>query len=760
MENNDTGLRELEEGKMITAIEKVLKAAKAEGRTALTEAESKAVLKAFGVPVVAEWVLATPEETVGKAAETGYPVVLKGLGSKLTHKTERGLVKLNLGDAASVRKAASEIKRGAGKDLEGYLLQPHLTGRREFVAGLFRDDQFGPVVMFGLGGVFTEALDDVVFRLAPLDEATARDMLDELNAGQLLGAFRGEEPADREALVKTLVGLSRIALEYPEVREIDINPLLVGPDGRVSAVDALVVLNGATADRRVFSPPCAPGDVEKIFNPRSIAFVGATNNIVKWGYIMIAATLAGGYEGQVYPVNSAGGEIAGRPMYKSLADIPGPVDLAIVTVPVDKVQPLLKDMEAKGIRSMILVTSGYGETGEEGKRLEQQLVEEARRAGILILGPNTMGICNPHAKFYCCGVHVRPRPGSMAFIAQSGNLGTQLLAFAQKEGIGIRAFSGSGNEAMITMEDYLDWFAVDELTRTVILYIESVRNGQRFFEAARRVGREKPVVVLKGGRTSEGNKAAASHTGALAGNNRVFNAACRQAGIVLVEQPMDLVDIPAAFSSLPLPRGKRVGIMTLGGGWGVVATDLCIEQGLEVPALSQEIIARIDQILPPYWSRSNPVDLVGEFDLTIPLKVMEEMMRWDGCDACIHMGIMGRRILVQWLTDSVVAFDSARDSAAVREGIGKFARYEDLYLEQMVRLMEKYGKPILGVYLLSDEKTETVTDIKGSPFRGVNYLTPERAVKVLAKMCAYERWLAREGVPVQQRGIRMPAGSP
>jgi acyl-CoA synthetase (NDP forming) len=183
-----------------------------------------------------------------------------------------------------------------------------------------------------------------------------------------------------------------------------------------------------------------------------------------------------------------------------------------------------------------------------------------------------------------------------------------------------------------------------------------------------------------------------------------------------------------------------------------VATDLCIEHGLEIPPLSDEIITRIDRILPPYWSRSNPVDLVGEADLTVPLKVMEEMMRWDGCDACIHMGIMGRRIMVDWLGDSVVAIDPTRDKAAVRENIGRFAKYEDLYVEQMVRLMEKYGKPILGVYLLSDEKTKTVTVIEGSRFRGVNYLTPEKAVKALAKMCAYERWLSREGAPAGQRG--------
>jgi acyl-CoA synthetase (NDP forming) len=297
---------------------------------------------------------------------------------------------------------------------------------------------------------------------------------------------------------------------------------------------------------------------------------------------------------------------------------------------------------------------------------------------------------------------------------------------------------------------------VDELTKTVVLYIESVKNGRRFFQAARNVGRQKPVVVLKGGRTREGNKAAASHTGAMAGNNRVFEAACRQAGVVLVDHPMDLVDISAAFSSLPLPRGKRVGITSLGGGWAVVAADLCVEYGLEIPPLSQEIIGRIDQILPPYWSRSNPIDLVGEADITIPLKVMEELMRWDGCDACLHMGIMGRRLMVQWLCDSAVAVDSTQNPALLQERVQQVIAYEKFYMESMVQLMEKYGKPILGVYLLTDEKSRTVTDVEGSPFKGVVYLTPERAIKALAKMHTYERWLESEGIPVHQRGTRMP----
>ena len=638
----------------------LIRRAKAEGRTALTEAESKEVLKGYGVPVVPESIAATPDEAVAAAVKIGFPVVLKGLGTKLTHKTERGLVRLNLNDSEAVRRAAVHVASAAGADLEGILIQPMLSGRREFVAGLFHDDQFGPVVMFGLGGIFTEALDDVVFRIAPLDQKHAGQMIEELRAKKLLGPFRGEQAVNSEQLIQTLVGLSRIGLELPDVTEVDINPLLVSPDGRVTAVDALIIL-GQRPPAKALPPPIDPRAIAMLFYPRSIAFVGASGTLGKWGYRLFCNVAAGGFEGPIYLVNPKGGEIAGRPVFKSVVEIPEPVDLAVVTIPAAKVRDLIPQFKEKKIRNMLLITSGFAETGAEGRRLEEELVQAAREADILILGPNTMGICNPYATLFCCGSNVRPKPGATTIVSQSGNLGVQLLDFAEHEGVGIRAFGGSGNEAMITIEDYMEAFEVDELTRTVVLYLESIKNGRRFFESARRVGKKKPVVMLKGGRTQAGNRAASSHTGALASNIRVFEAAARQAGIVVVEQPMELLDLSAAFSSLPLPRGNRVAVMTLGGGWGVVASDLCVENGLAIPDLHPELIARIDQILPPYWSRSNPIDLVGEIGPKIPIQVIEELMKWEGCDAVIYLGILGLQVFIKQMIASIYKVDPVMD---------------------------------------------------------------------------------------------------
>jgi acyl-CoA synthetase (NDP forming) len=352
-----------------------------------------------------------------------------------------------------------------------------------------------------------------------------------------------------------------------------------------------------------------------------------------------------------------------------------------------------------------------------------------------------MGICNPDIEFYCMAPHVRPKYGTTSLIAQSGNLGTQILAFAANEDIGIRAFSGSGNEAMITIEDYLHCLEVDELTRTVVLYLESIKDGRRFFELARRVGHKKPVIVLKGGRTEAGSRAAASHTGAMASNTKIFNAACRQAGVVLAEQPMDLLDLSAAFSSMPLPADHRVAIMTLGGGWGVVATDLCAESGMIVPHLSQDIIAKIDKILPPYWSRSNPIDIVGELDPQISMLVMEELAKWDGCDAIIHLGCVGRMLFVRKTIESALATDPNQSPQIEDFVISQMVEYEKKFTEFTVQLMETYHKPIVGVYLLADETNRMIRDVEGRRYKGVTFQSPERAVKALARMYEYQSWL-------------------
>ncbi len=710
---------------------------KSSGQGTLDEHQSKQLFKAYQIPVVEEHLVTTEDQAVSAAGKLGYPAVLKGIGPAWQHKTEAGLVWLNLKDAGAVQNAVRHIQKIAGSELDGIVVQPLLTGQRELMAGLFRDPHFGPVVLFGVGGTLAEALDDVAMAVAPLQRGDALAMIRHLKAQKLLSPFRGEEEVDTEALVQVLLALSRMAEERPEISEVDINPLKVSPEGSICAVDGLVVLRSHESIQ-LTSHPISPETIGRIFYPRSIVFIGASAKIGKWGHMLPVNTIGGGYEGDVYLVNPKGGQMLGRTAHTSLEEIPDHVDLAVVTIPAKAVPDLIPQLQKKNIRQMVLISSGFSETGPEGKALENRVVSAARKAGILIHGPNTMGIANPHIQLFCTGSSVSPLAGGTAMVSQSGNMGVQLLAFAEKQGIGIRGFSGSGNEAMITVEDYLEGFEIDELTRTVVLYVESIRDGRRFFESARRVSRKKPIVLLKGGQTQAGGKAATSHTGALMTDSRVFDAMCRQTGIIKVEKPMELLDLAAAFSSLPLPQGPRVAIMTLGGGWGVVTADLCHRHKLDVPELDTDIIEILDPLLPPYWSRANPVDLVGEQNPELPLKALETLTAWEGCDAVIHLGILGRRIFLERLAKAALKSDPHVDTDYMLNLQDILNKFERNYIAHTVRLMERFKKPIVGVHLLTDGQDQTVYRVEGASFKGVFYETPERAVYALSQLVAYQ----------------------
>ncbi len=732
----------------VSDIETIFTTAVHKKQWAITEADAKKIFGAMGMPVVKEHQAKTPQAAARAAVKSGFPVVLKASGPGLLHKTEANLVQLDMTSEAQVLAGAQKMAADV-KDLEGFLIQPMVRGKREFVAGMFKDPQFGPVIMFGMGGVFTEAFENIVFKIAPLDEADMDDMLASFAGAKLLQAFRGEAACDMQALKAVLKGLCDLALTYPQIREIDINPVIIQPDGAPVVVDGLIIL-APFVEKTVLAPRIDVKTLGACFYPESIAFVGASASPGKWGHMLPSNTLSRNYKGKVYLVNPKGGTIMGRQVYKSVEDIPADIDLAVVTIPAHHVMNLIPELGAKNVKGMLLITSGFREVGSQGAALEEKLVELARNAGILILGPNTMGMCNPHADIYCSAAHAYPIPGSTALVSQSGNMGTQLLAFAEQQGIGIRAFSGSGNEAMVTIEDYMEAFERDALTRTVVLYIESVKDGKRFFNSARRVSRKKPVVVLKGGRTTRGEQAAASHTGAMASNARVFDAACRQAGIIQVKQPMELLDLSAVFSSLPLPRGNRVAIMTLGGGWGVIATDLCAEYGLVVPPLSEDIVQRLNAILPDFWSHGNPVDLVGEGDPDIPKTCLEELLKWDGCDAVIHLGIHGKRVLVNNMAKSIAKTDPSITTEQVDAFKRVILEFEEAYTRFVVEMTQKYDKPVLGVSLLTDALSQTLYRYEDLAYKGVFFASPERAVKALSSMYQYQQWCRAHGESILQ----------
>ncbi|MBW1911537.1 MAG: CoA-binding protein, partial [Deltaproteobacteria bacterium] len=360
-----------------------------------------------------------------------------------------------------------------------------------------------------------------------------------------------------------------------------------------------------------------------------------------------------------------------------------------------------------------------------------------------LIGPNTMGIICPNVSLFATGSHTRPRKGSVAFVSQSGNLGLQLIHWAEQQGIGVSVFVGSGNEAMFTCTDYLEYMENDPHTNIILLYLESVAEGRHFLEVARRINQKKPLIVLKGGRTEAGRIAALSHTGSMTGEDAVFRAVCHQAGLLDVAVPWELLDLSAGFSSLPLPKGNRVGIVTLGGGWGVVTADECNQRGLVVPDIPGSIIETIGRYLPPFWSKGNPVDLVGTRDLDVPIVAMEELLKWEGIDAVISLGIVGRMELVRLLTQSTRKVDTSISSEFLDQIETLSQEYEKRYITRIVELMETYEKPVLGVSLANTGEG-TVRPVEGKRYSGVFYQTPENAVNVLSRMVGYGRFIERK----------------
>jgi len=472
-------------------------------------------------------------------------------------------------------------------------------------------------------------------------------------------------------------------------------------------------------------------EMDVLFKPERIAFIGASKNITKWGNIILGNIVAGGYRGEVYPVNPREEWIAERKVYKSVSEIPGDIDLAMIVTPASTVRGILEECAGRGIKAAIVVPGGFSEEGGEGVKLEEEIARVARENEIRLVGPNTMGIFSSDRSLYALMPPVRPSSGHIAFVAQSGNLGTQLMSVGQDRDIGFSKFAASGNEAVLYCEDYLEYFGADPRTRVVMAYIEGLKRGRNFIDTAKKITREKPLVVFKGGVTEAGMKAASSHTGAIASSEMIFDAAFRQCGAIQARTPKQMLDLAWALSELPLPRSNRIGILTWGGGWGVVTADACEKAGLEVPPLSDDTLKAIDKLLPPYWSRNNPIDLVGTLDRPNHLKCLEVLMSDDNIDSALVLGVVGGATL---LTAHAEILDGA--PAAAKAYIEAYEQMDRKIEEMILDLIEKYQKPVIGVAVYESYRPY-LTD------RGRLVVMPEphKAVDVIEKMVQYKKYL-------------------
>ncbi len=612
--------------------------------TTLSERDSKALLASYGVPIAPEHVVVDASAAGDAADELGYPVVAKLNGDAIAHKTERGLVKLRLGDRSAVEAAAEALLAASTPD-DGevsILVAPMISGNRELIAGVVRDPQFGPTVMLGVGGILAEAVADVVFRPAPIDATTASEMIDDLATQKLLGPFRREEAVDRAQLVDVIVALGRLAAERRDIASVDINPLIVQPDGAVVAVDGLVELDngGDTARTQARARP-TDAQFQALFDPKGVLVTGASTHPGKFGFVSLHNLLASGYAGGVYGTNLKGEEVLGVKTVADIADLPDDaIDLVFACTPAAANPDLLRACAAKGVRAAFLTSAGYGEAGDEGQRAEDELVALADELGILLAGPNGQGVVSTPADL--CAQIVAPYPpaGGIGVASQSGNFVSSFMNMARASGVGISRAVSAGNAAAVTVADYLDWYADDPATSVGLAYVEGVVDGRALMDRLAGAAARKPLVLVKGGATEGGAQAAASHTGALAANDKIFDGECRAAGIVRAATVTEAFETAATFATQPLPKGPNTIVLTTAGGWGVVTADaITRDPDIVLMDLPSDLRAAIDEKLPPRWSRNNPIDCAGgEVRDTIP-EVMALIAEHPEVDAVIYLGL-------------------------------------------------------------------------------------------------------------------------
>ncbi|CAB50201.1 acetate--CoA ligase I subunit alpha [Pyrococcus abyssi] len=348
--------------------------------------------------------------------------------------------------------------------------------------------------------------------------------------------------------------------------------------------------------------------LDYFFNPKGIAVIGASNDPKKLGY-EVFKNLKQYKGGNVYPVNVREEEVQGVKAYKSVKDIPGEVDLAIIVVPKKFVKDTLIQCGEKGVKGVVIITAGFGETGEEGKKEEKELVEIAHRYGMRIIGPNCVGIMNTHADLNATFITVAKK-GNVAFISQSGALGAGIVYKTIKEDIGFSKFISVGNMADLDFAELMEYLADTEEDKAIALYIEGIRNGRKFIEVAKRVTKKKPVIALKAGKSESGARAASSHTGSLAGSWKIYEAAFKQSGVLVANTIDEMLSMARAFTQ-PLPRGKRVAIMTNAGGPGVLTADELDKRGLKLANLEEKTIEELRSFLPPMAAVKNPVDMIA-----------------------------------------------------------------------------------------------------------------------------------------------------
>ncbi len=652
------------------------------------------IIERYGFQTPRSAIATTSDEASAIARDMGFPVALKISSPDILHKTDvRGVV-LGLSSPDDVHRAFARLMEAAhtahpDARLEGVQVQQMVTGGSEIIIGLLDDPQFGPVIMFGLGGVFTEVFKDVSFRVLPITRDDAAQMVREIKGYTLLQGYRGQPPVSQEMLVDLLMNAARMGLDHAgQLESLDLNPVVVRGDQH-HVLDAKIIWHATPRPAPTPTPPNT-AHLETFFKARSVALVGASATPGKIGNAVLDSLAQHDYRGKVYPVNPTRTEIMGIAAYPSLSAIPDTVELVVVTIDLRQVPAVIEECAARSIHNLVVVSGGGKELGGEKARLETEIRNRARELDVRVIGPNCIGVFDGYTRldtfFQVHDRMVRPRPGPIAMLTQSGTVGAAFLEHVAE--LGVSKFVSYGNRVDVDEADLLTYLADDPETSIIVLYMEGLEDGRRFLEAARRVSPHKPIVIFKAGRSERGARASLSHTGFLGGSHALVQGALRQAGVIAVNSYEELLAACKALAMQPRARGNRVAMISNGAGTMVQAIDLLAEYGLELPPLNPASLSALSAAYPPFYVVQNPVDVTGSAtcrDYTIGI---ETLMADPNVDIIMPWFVFQDTPLEETISEALGRLTKTYDKPILVGAMG------GPYTDRMARAVESNGVPV------------------------------------------------------------------
>ena len=590
-----------------------INAALAAGRQALSAPEAQQLCDVYGIPTPKQGLAKSAAEAAKLAARFGFPVVLKIVSDDILHKTEAGGVIVGLGNAADVRRGFDQLVKNAKRykknaSIQGVQVQQMLKGGQEVMVGAVTDPSFGKMIAFGIGGILVEVMKDITFRMAPVGKKDALSMLDSIGAAAVLRGVRGAKGVDRAALADIIAKVSRLVSDFPDILEVDLNPIFATDKG-ARAVDVRIVIGDKPQARQRFDQSAILAAMQRIMNPRSVAVIGASAEDGKIGNSVMKNLINGGYQGAIYPVHPKAQEILGRKAYPSVLDVSEEIDVAVFAIPAKFCAAAMAEVGRKKIPGAVMIPSGFAEVGEQA--LQDELLGVARRHDVRVMGPNIYGFYYTPQNLcatFCTPYDVK---GKVALSSQSGGVGMSIIGFSRTTRMGVSAIVGLGNKSDLDEDDLLTYFEQDDNTQVIAMHCEDLKDGRSFAEVASRVSKKKPIVMLKAGRTALGARAAASHTGALAGNDKIYDDVLRHCGVIRAKSLNDMLQFARGLQVLPNPKGENIVIITGAGGSGVLLSDACVDNSLALMKMPPDMDAAFRKFIPPFGAAGNPVDITG-----------------------------------------------------------------------------------------------------------------------------------------------------